>query len=338
MRFATAQGARGGIGQAINTLARGAGGNDYNDTLQALATLDQRQSAARYNNARAGISEDELDARGGVMGALEGIVQPGQEANMATLFRASANPNLRDITQGAGDMITNTARQQSLDELNSGGDIGTINALTAIGAGKQRQPFSLNETGVLNQESGEVNYTPGHEALANKRDQEALAAPYVANSGTFLNAATGEATTPAPYTQNADGVALNTVTGGQQADTGVLGALANVTGGADIDPKLNAQLDEIFLENAVDEKGKPVIDPFTGRVAMNPNQQRKTNFLRWWNQNKGQFPDINQALPFYIDTVESNGAPVNAAPAGASSGSGRRLIYDPTTSSLVPTQ
>lgn len=169
MKFRTYQGARPGIHQIMSAVAA-PGGSTYDDTLRDLAYVDNVRSGIAKNQSEAALNEQQLHARGGILGALRGVQLPeGLTPELAaSLYVGSQNPNLRDYTQGVRD-LNGAPLQREAAAAGRGGDNALMNALISVDAGKPYLPHALNETGAIDTGTGDYELTPGHQALAGQR-------------------------------------------------------------------------------------------------------------------------------------------------------------------------
>lgn len=170
MRFRTYAGARPGISQIMQAIAA-PGGNAYNDTMRDLSMVDANRSLAAERQGQARLHDQQHQARGSIGGALQDVPLPeGLTPDLAAaLFVGSENPNFRDYTQGIRDM-GGTSGQRAAMAAAEGGDVPKLNRIVSALSETPYEPFKLSETGRLDSATGDVQYTPGHQALARERD------------------------------------------------------------------------------------------------------------------------------------------------------------------------
>ncbi len=172
------QGARPGTMLALQQFA-GGGKDAYNDEIDRLT----KREALRYQmgsdaaNARklgAEAAQKELlnTQAGKVLAEIAARAQAGglpQGVSPEVLSYGFLNTTSADDTMKALGGVRNAGYQDEAATAARGGDIATLNSLNALITGDQRKPFALSETGLLNQDTGGVQYTSGHTALAAER-------------------------------------------------------------------------------------------------------------------------------------------------------------------------
>jgi hypothetical protein len=190
VNFRNYQGARGGILQMM-AAATAPGGNTQMDALRDFAYLDHASQSARKSQADAGIAEDELAARGGLEEALGGVKTsyPGVDGRvLSTLFRASANPNTRDITQGVGDLGKANTQRLATDAAVAG-DNQLANRLSAVLGEKTYEPYAIESGMGIDKSAGTI--TPTDVSTAQAGNYNASANNY--NASAAHHAAGGRA-------------------------------------------------------------------------------------------------------------------------------------------------
>jgi len=199
MRFRAYQGARPGIMSMMQAL-NSPGGSTSMDAMRDLAYLDSSAASARGSDAQAALAEDELAARGGLPAALahfSGQIGADPEA-WATIFRASANPNLRDLTLGHAD-LNKEARTDAAMQAAHSGDVSLMNRINSVLGVGQYHPHTFGEYGTGNQETGQVTPSGSSIALANERNAAAYNNAASARRNDALARAAGSMTVPPGY-------------------------------------------------------------------------------------------------------------------------------------------
>jgi hypothetical protein len=182
VNFRNYQGARGGILQMM-AAATAPGGNTQMDALRDFAYLDNASQSARKSQADAGIAEDELAARGGLEQALGGVKTsyPGVDGRvLSTLYRASKNPNARDITQGVGDLGEANTQRMATDAALAG-DNQLANRLSSVLGKKAYEPYAIESDMGVNKSTGVI--TPTDVSRAQTGNYDASARNYDASAG-----------------------------------------------------------------------------------------------------------------------------------------------------------
>jgi len=173
MKFRTYAGAQPGVSSIMQALAA-PGGQTYGNTMKDLAYVDSARASADKYGSEADLNRQKFGAREGIVGALEGVdLPPGLTPDLAgRLFVGSETPDMRDYTQGMRDM-GGTGLQREAAQAARTGDVDRMNRITSVLAETPYEPYSLNETGRLNQATGDVAFTPGHGALVRSREADA---------------------------------------------------------------------------------------------------------------------------------------------------------------------
>lgn len=191
MNFRNYQGARGGILQMM-AAATAPGGNTQMDALRDFAYLDHASQSARKSQADAGIAEDELAARGGLEEALGGVKTsyPGVDGRvLSTLFRASANPNTRDFTQGVGDLGEANTQRMATDAAVAG-DNQLANRLSSVLGKKAYEPYAIESDMGVNKSTGVI--APTDVSRAKTGNYNASSRNYDASAGQHAAGARAE--------------------------------------------------------------------------------------------------------------------------------------------------
>lgn len=77
--------------------------------------------------------------------------------------------------------------------------------------------------------------------------------------------------------------------------------------------KVDSSYQQALSSPALDKKGNPVIDPFSGRQVMNRNIDEETNFVKWASDNK--YPSTDAAIGAYISQGRPRATSAVAKPA-----------------------
>jgi hypothetical protein len=292
VRFRTYAGASRGINDVMGAFAS-RGGNAYGDQMRDLAYVDSARSSAARDDSETGLNQQKYAARESLPSVLSEIPLPAgiTPGAIASLYASSENPNLRDVTQGLGDLNSYEAQRGALGAAQRGDVMGVNLYGAAAQPGTGVEPFKQSESGVINSITGNHSWSPGHGALVNSRNAAAGASAAAgrasdAHAGLYQQQAMNER-----YRDVAPGYSV--VQLGQQPAAqmpGIIGALpdgrpivqnddgsisthrmATVTdprlnGGraTNIPTMINGQtvMPEQALEAAVGGKG---VDPYTGK-------------------------------------------------------------------------
>lgn len=305
MRFSFYQGARGGVRNAIDSLAKGAETerNAYNKTLRDLAYVDSAQATARNADSKTALNRQTYEAGERMMSpemqaAIQELAPDNIDPGLYTSgWMASKDRTFGGFTKGFQNLGAGNATMQALDAALSG-DVDAMNRLNTVAKpGTQYKPYTLTETGRVNGATGDVAFTPGHEALVRSRDAAARASDStvrandaLARQRGFMTVSPGADVLQVP---NTIGEAMETLYRApyspRQQGAG--------EGGANISP--NAQLMKAFSRPAADESGAPIMDPLTGKQAVSFDASDYDQFLRWYASNRPRFPDINEGILAY---------------------------------------
>lgn len=307
--------AKKGMGDLMGAVLGGGGYQEdaYQQALQGLyGGANQRAQAIRHG-LEGRLLEDQANARAGLGDALAGsaaLLPPGADpAALATLLRAGSRLHPTDISGMIGDLQGQGFARRAVDTHEAGNaDLGNV-MLRAAGLDPYT-PYSQNTAGqVLNQATGAIGTdSPLVGAAVGKAGADARAADalarqrgYIASGGTLFDLADpGAPVVAQPWS----------VEGGHlvRGDTGDYFQLPPGAAGPDkpktVEP-LNAQLAKYFQRQAVDSKGRPAFDPFSGQPVMEIDQAAMGRFLSWMSANG--FTDMNEALAAWLHGQQTTG-------------------------------